>query len=172
MPWFVHRASGAPMAMAGLWESWRDPISPAGSAEGPANDANFRTSSEERPGPGMIETFTILTTEPTAEIATLHNRMPCIVPRDAWSTWLDPRITDPATVAPILRPYDEEKLAMHRVSRLLNKPGADDPSLLAPHDEHDAAVPVDTPGGASAGGARKSARSRSREDDGPGLFGA
>ncbi len=67
-PYFLTTKGRAPFAFAGLWDWWRAQEAP--------ND-------EPR-----LETFTILTTEPNALCAPIHNRMPVILGRDDWSGWL------------------------------------------------------------------------------------
>ncbi|MCU0939769.1 MAG: SOS response-associated peptidase [Burkholderiaceae bacterium] len=63
-------------ALAGLWEWWRDADQPE--------------------GPG-IETYTIVTTAASAQVAPVHDRMPVIVTAALQATWLDPS-TDGAAV--------------------------------------------------------------------------
>ena len=67
-PYFITTKAKEPFAFAGLWEWWR------------ANDA-------PRDTPGL-ETFTILTTEPNAVCAALHNRMPVMLAQEDWRRWL------------------------------------------------------------------------------------
>lgn len=67
-PHFITTKDKEPFAFAGLWEWWR------------ANDAP-----KDAPG---LETFTILTTEPNAICAPLHNRMPVMLAQDDWPRWL------------------------------------------------------------------------------------
>ncbi len=55
----------------GLWAGWRDP-------------------SSDPESPLVVRTFTIVTTTPNDALADLHDRMPVIVPDDAWQRWLDP----------------------------------------------------------------------------------
>jgi len=52
--------------------------------------------------------FSILTTPPNRILAEIHDRMPLILPREAEEIWLDCRITDPAELKSLLKPYDEE----------------------------------------------------------------
>src|SRR6202042_1899029 len=67
-PYFITTRNKAPFAFAGLWEWWR-------AKDAPADD------------PGL-ESFTILTTEPNALCAPIHNRMPVMLPEDDWGGWL------------------------------------------------------------------------------------
>ena len=56
------------MAFAGLWESWMGP------------------NGEEQ------ETAAIVTTTASRSIAHIHDRMPVIVPPEAFDFWLDPNV--------------------------------------------------------------------------------
>src|SRR3989440_8583322 len=67
-PYFVRLKSGQPMAFAGLWESWMGP------------------NGEE------METAAIVTTNASHSIAHIHDRMPVIVPPEAFHFWLDPKV--------------------------------------------------------------------------------
>jgi putative SOS response-associated peptidase YedK len=106
-PWLVRRSDGGLFAFAGLWE-------PASKAE------------------GASPTFTILTTEPNDVTAKVHDRMPAILdPRD-YARWLDPRITLPSEVRPLLRPFPAAELVAYPVSPRVNSPANDDPTCLEP----------------------------------------
>ena len=102
-PWAFARADGTPFAMAGLWESWRDPA-------------------------GEIRrTFTIATTTANGFMSRIHDRMPVILDPNAWSTWLG---EEPGDVAALLRPASEDLLRSWPVSRDVNSPRHDRPDLL------------------------------------------
>ena len=64
-PYFVRAKSGAPLAFAGLWETWTGP------------------NGEE------METAAIVTTRANRMLADIHDRMPVIVPPEAFEPWLD-----------------------------------------------------------------------------------
>jgi putative SOS response-associated peptidase YedK len=108
-PYFIHLASGEPFGMAGLWESWRD-----------------RASGER------LESCAIVTTQPAASIAHLHDRMPVIVPPAAHGEWLDPRNGDVGRLDRLLVPYDGRDVAARPVSRRVNDARNDDPGILDP----------------------------------------
>lgn len=60
----IGRAAGEPLALAGIWEGWR--------------------SLED----GVLRSFAIMVTEPNAEMALIHHRMPVIIEPADWPAWL------------------------------------------------------------------------------------
>jgi putative SOS response-associated peptidase YedK len=108
-PFLISATDERPLALAGLWAGWRDP----------ATDLVRRT-------------FTIVTTTPNELISTLHDRMPVVVPPDAWSLWLDPALEDPGELQGLLLPSDDLELTLRPVSRLVNDVRNDGPELVAP----------------------------------------
>jgi putative SOS response-associated peptidase YedK len=101
-PYNFGMADDSMFAFAGLWDRWKDP----------SGDA--------------ILSFTILTTRPNALVADIHNRMPAILQRDQYDSWLDPGITDPDKVADLLAPFDPRKMRKYPVSQLVNSVKNDD----------------------------------------------
>jgi putative SOS response-associated peptidase YedK len=108
VPHWIHPADGEPLALAALWEIWR-----------PAPEAP------------PVRTFTILTTEPSADVSALHDRMPVIVARGDLDGWLDAK-TPAADLVSLLRAAPEGTLRAHPVSVAVNRPGYDTPDLIIP----------------------------------------
>ena len=79
-PFFIHRSDGGPMAMAGLYEFWRD-----------------RALAEDDPD-AWLATYTIITTAAEPGLDRIHDRQPLVLERAAWDEWLDPAATDLARV--------------------------------------------------------------------------
>jgi putative SOS response-associated peptidase YedK len=103
-PYYIHRADGAPFALAGLWDTWRAP----GAA-------------------GNLRTFTVVTTEANPLMAAIHNikkRMPVILPHTARSAWLDPDLP-PEDVRRLCAPYATADLEAYPVPRLVSDVRAD-----------------------------------------------
>jgi putative SOS response-associated peptidase YedK len=115
-PWFVRLKSGEPMAFAGLWESWMGP------------------NGEEQ------ETAAIVTTRASASIAHIHDRMPVIVPPDAFDFWLDPNV-DGETAAALIAPAPDAAIEAYEVSSAVNRTANDFPALLAPLTEPEPVEP-------------------------------
>lgn len=106
-PYFIRRKDDRPFAFAGLWERW---------------------TKADRP----LETCTIITTEPNALMAGLHDRMPVILPNDAARRWLELDGSDLRTVQPLLVPYPHDDLEAYPVDTLVNSPKHDRPECIAP----------------------------------------
>lgn len=105
-PYAIAMRSGAPFALAGIWESWR------------------------RPGTGeIVRTFAVITTPANAMIDAIHDRMPVILPPPAYDRWLSPVEPDPRD---LLVPHPSGPMTMWPISPAVNKPANDDASILAP----------------------------------------
>ncbi|MEZ0327440.1 MAG: SOS response-associated peptidase [Fimbriimonas sp.] len=94
-PYFFHQRDGHPMALAGLWDRWKD-------------------ASGHR-----IETFTILTTDPNEVVKDFHDRMPCILAREDVNFWLDEK-ENPESLLPLLRSFPEAEIAVEKADPRLN----------------------------------------------------
>ena len=108
-PFFIRRRDGAPLALAGLWSGWRDPITDA-----------------------IDRTFTILTTTANRSIARLHDRMPVILDPADWARWLDPTTIDTGELHGLLRPAGDEPLEIVPVRPLVNNVRNDGLELIVP----------------------------------------
>ena len=106
-PYCIAPADGRPLAFAGLWERW------------------------ERDGQ-VLETGTILVVPANARMAPIHDRMPAILDPAAEARWLDPELTDPAALQPLLVPCPPERLRVWPVRPAVNATRLDGPDLMAP----------------------------------------
>lgn len=100
-PFYFRLSQSQPFAFAGLWEHWED-----GSDE-------------------VIESCTILTTEPNELMKPVHNRMPVILDPKDYELWLDPDVKKSELLQPLLRPYPIEEMTAYPVSTAVNKPSND-----------------------------------------------
>jgi putative SOS response-associated peptidase YedK len=98
-PYFIHRPDGEPYALAGLWAEWRGEVGGE---------------------PTVVRSTTIITTDANDEMSQLHDRMPVILPRSAWDTWLDPEVQDLARVSTLLVPAPNRLTTFHPVSTEVN----------------------------------------------------
>jgi putative SOS response-associated peptidase YedK len=104
-PYAIVRADGGPLAFAGLWEG-------------------FRSTSGE-----VTRSFAIITTRANAEMAAIHDRMPVILDPADWPLWLGEEAGDPAAT---LHPLADGALRLWPVSRAVNTPRNNGPTLLEP----------------------------------------
>jgi putative SOS response-associated peptidase YedK len=107
-PFYVHAASGEPLAFAGLWETWTGP------------------NGEE------LETGTIVTTTANDTLKPIHERMPVIVPREAFDLWLNCTDVDAKTAEALIAPAPEGLLEAYEISTAVNRTANDNPKLLEP----------------------------------------
>ncbi len=98
-PHYIRRADGEPLAMAGIWSSWRDP-----SGESTAR----------------LRTLSIITTAANELMRPLHDRMPVLLASRAWNQWLDPETTDIAWLTGMLTPAPNEILTRWPVATDVN----------------------------------------------------
>ena len=71
-PFFIQRSDGAPLAMAGLYEFWRD------------------TSRAEDDPDAWLTTYAVITTAAEPGLDRIHDRQPLVLERGDWFDWLDP----------------------------------------------------------------------------------
>lgn len=116
-PFYIHPADGSSLAMAGLYEWWRDPAVPE------ADESAWRL------------TCTIITTEATDDVGRIHDRMPMTIEPAQWSAWLDPGVGADDAGA-LLVPAATGTLNAYPVSTRVNSVRNHGPELLVPlaHD--------------------------------------
>lgn len=76
----------------------------------------------------------ILTCTPNRTLAAIHNRMPVVVDRAAWTRWLDSH-RPLVEVSDLLRPCPEEELVVRPTSKSVNDPANDTRAVLVLTDE-------------------------------------
>jgi putative SOS response-associated peptidase YedK len=107
-PVYIRIKSERPFAFAGLWEIWK---SPDGSE---------------------IRSCTIITTQPNSLLEPIHNRMPVILPPNAYNLWLASEDRQPAQLNDLLIPYPSDEMIAFPVSKMVNSPQTDSPDLIKP----------------------------------------
>lgn len=118
-PYHFTLEGGAPFAFAGLYERWTPPRPDESSGE-------RGLGGEGAP----LYSYTVLTCEPNALVAQLHDRMPVIVLPEDYDRWLDRDLKEPGAVQDILRPLPAELMQSRPVNRLVGNPIYDSPELL------------------------------------------
>ena len=77
-----------------------------------------------------METAAIVTTPPTARSRHLHDRMPVIVPPEAFDLWLDCAKVDAETAAALIAPAPDDLLEAYEISTAVNRVANDNPKVL------------------------------------------
>jgi putative SOS response-associated peptidase YedK len=113
-PFFIHPADGGVMAMAGLYEIWRDP-----------------TRDEDDPD-RFRWTCTVLTTTAEDAVGHIHDRMPLLVERERYAAWLDPTVSDPDDLKALLVPAAPGRLEAYPVATEVNSVRNNGPELVEP----------------------------------------
>lgn len=124
-PFFIRPKDGSSLAMAGLYEIWRD--------KEKADDDPTR----------FLWTCTVITTEAEDEVGVIHDRMPMLVERERWADWLDPERTSTDDLAGLLVAAAPGRLEAYPVSTAVNAVRNNGPELVEPLPLED--VPDDLP---------------------------
>lgn len=113
-PYFIRPREGGVLAMAGLYEIWRDPT------KADDDPARFRW------------TTTIITTDAEDDLGRIHDRMPLMLPRETYAAWLDPTISDSEALLGLLEPAAPGRLVAYPVSKLVSNVANNGPELAEP----------------------------------------
>jgi putative SOS response-associated peptidase YedK len=120
-PYYTHYADGRSLALAGLWEYWKPKDDPEGQY------------------PDGLVTAAVLTAAAVGPLRQVHDRMPLVLPAEAWDTWLNPDVdAKDDAVAALLVPPSEELVAsldLRPVSPLVNSVRNNGPDLLRRDDD-------------------------------------
>ena len=95
-PFYIHPKQIELFSFAGIWETWKD-------VEGIEH-----------------KTYSIITTEPNCEMASVHNRMPVILHPEDEASWLDSTKVTRSSIEPLLRPFEDDGLELYEVSSDVN----------------------------------------------------
>ena len=101
-PFYIHRADGHSLAMAGLYEWWHD-----------------KTRERDDPEAWLL-TATIITTSATDAVGRIHDRMPVVIAEADWERWLDPAVGGPRGG----RAADGTGSELHRWRRIRSRSGS------------------------------------------------
>lgn len=113
-PFFIRPKDSSMLAMAGLYELWRDPTREA--------DDPLRWK----------WTCTVITTTATDELGRIHDRMPLMLTRDAYDDWLDPAPRPTEELLGLLQPAAPGLLEAFPVSTLVSSVANNGPELVEP----------------------------------------
>jgi putative SOS response-associated peptidase YedK len=104
-PFFVRLKDEEPFAFAGLSEHWHR-------------------------GEQVIDSATIITTEPNELMEGIHDRMPVILSPDDYDLWLEPEFHGQGKLLEMLRPYPAEDMEAYPVGTVVNNPRNEDAKCI------------------------------------------
>ena len=113
-PFFIRPRDGGVLAMAGLYEIWRDPTRPDD------DRAPFRW------------TCTVITTDAEDSLGRIHDRMPLMVPTQRWDDWLTSEQRPDEHLLSLLEPAAPGRLEAYPVSTLVSNVLNNGPQLIDP----------------------------------------
>lgn len=113
-PYYIRPRDGGVLAMAGLYEIWRDPER--------ADDDPLR----------FRWTTTVLTTRAEDSLGQIHDRMPLMLSADRYAEWLDPTLNDRSRLLDLLEPAAPGRLEATPVSTLVSNVRNNGPELVEP----------------------------------------
>ncbi len=108
-PYYISFKDETPMALAGIWETSQLPDADTGK---------------------FLDTCTILTISANALVAPIHDRMPVILGRDDWQTWLSPEDVSLSQLRSLIRPFEAEPMQAWCVSSEVNRVANNSPELI------------------------------------------
>jgi putative SOS response-associated peptidase YedK len=108
-PYAIVPADDGVFAFAGLWERWKNPADGA-----------------------ILRSFTIVTGLPNELCEPIHDRMPVILPAEAWRRWLGEDAASPAELLSLLLPYPSGLMRVYPIGPRVGNVRNDDAELLAP----------------------------------------
>lgn len=116
-PFFISRDDDTPLALAGLYEFWKDPSAPA---EDPLS---------------WVVSYTIITTSAEPGLDRIHDRQPVALEPELWADWLDPSLSAEADVRSLVDTalaVDAGRFQAWAVSTAVNSSRSNGPQLLEP----------------------------------------
>ncbi len=111
-PYWIHAPDGAPLALAGLYEFWRDP-----------------DRADDDPQRWLVTTAIV--TGDAGLLGSIHDRRPVMLAPDRWDAWLDPARDTADAVLPLLAGPGPD-LVPTPVSTAVNSVRNDGPELIEP----------------------------------------
>jgi putative SOS response-associated peptidase YedK len=114
-PFFITPQDRGVMAMAGLYEIWRDPAVEDDDAEG-----------------AFVWSATVITTSAEDSLGHIHDRMPMLVEKAAYGAWLDPAVSSLDDVRGLLVPAAPGRLTAFPVSKEVNNVANNGAELVQP----------------------------------------
>jgi putative SOS response-associated peptidase YedK len=104
-PFRIGMTDWTPFGMAVVWDLWKGP---------------------DR----VVRSCSVITTTPNALNSHVHDRIPVILPRDAYGKWLDLDFHDTDALSRLLVPYENDAMTMYEISPAIGNVKNDTPDLI------------------------------------------
>lgn len=114
-PYYIRLKDERPFGFAGVWERWSK-------------------------GGEPVESCAIITTDANELVHSIHDRMPVIVPPEAYDLWLSPETTEIELLQSLLRPYPAGEMAAYPVGTQVNSPAYNQPDCIRPETAEQATL--------------------------------
>jgi len=124
-PFFIRRSDGEQLAMAGLYEFWRD-----------------KALAQDDPD-AWLTTYAIVTTAAESGLDRIHDRQPLVLERADWDDWLDPAQNDLSVVKSHLEFSEPGRFDAYPVGTAVNSSRNNGEQLLLPLERSDLVGVVD-----------------------------
>ncbi|MBA0051498.1 SOS response-associated peptidase [Streptomyces sp. AJS327] len=128
-PYFVTPGNGSVLAMAGLYEFWRDRTLPDGHPQAWWATCTVITTEAET-GPLAPEPDGDTGEDGPGTLAEIHPRMPLTLTPDRWGAWLDPALGDGPELRELLAPPPGGLMRAYPVGRAVSSVRNNGPELL------------------------------------------
>ena len=109
-PYYISANDGNPLSLAGIWET-------------------------ATVGETVIDSCTIITTDCNTLMRPIHDRMPAILPAEAWDTWLTPSQLPDDNLLSVLKPFASEQMQLWKVSPAVGRISNQGAQLIQPINE-------------------------------------
>ena len=113
-PFYIHRTDGGDLALAGIYELWRDATVPEDHEQ------------------AWLWTAAVITTQAADEVGEIHDRMPMIIVPELWADWLDPDNTEVSQLQAAMSPAMSGEITSYPVSTDVNYVRNNGPELIRP----------------------------------------
>ena len=129
-PYFVTPPDGSVVALAGLYEFWRDRTLPDDHPRAWWSTCTVITTEAETTPLAGLDRERTARDRPHA-LSDIHPRMPLMLPADRWDAWLDPSRTDTEELRGLLEPPPPGHLRAYPVSTEVSNARNNGPELIS-----------------------------------------
>lgn len=113
-PYYIRLKDDRPFAFAGVWERWSK-------------------------GGEPVESCAIITTDANELVRSIHDRMPVILPPEAYNLWLSPD-TEIELLQSLLQPYRASEMLAYPIGTQVNSPAYNQPDCIRPQTAEQATL--------------------------------